>query len=206
MLTLEPGPCPLAIAVVNDYELVLAGVRSMLEPFADRVVVVETDVGGTPERNVDIALFDTFAGRRGVLERTQTMAGDPSVGKVVLYTWDVPEEFARDLGSAPVDAVIMKSATGIELVEALEAVHRDEPTVTTKQELFPGSAALSMREREILALLGCGFSNREIAEELYLSVNTVKSHVAKLFAKLAVANRTQAARVAIEHGLTPRRS
>jgi DNA-binding NarL/FixJ family response regulator len=191
---------------VNDYELVVAGVRSMLQPFADRVVVVETDAGGTPDRNVDIALFDTFAGRRGMIDRSQTMAADPAVAKVVLYTWDVPDEFAHDLDAAPVDAVIMKSATGVELVEALEAVHRDEPAVTSEPAVVPGTAGLSMREREILALLGRGFTNRAIADELYLSVNTVKSHVAKVFAKLAVTNRTQAARVAIEHGLTPRRS
>jgi DNA-binding NarL/FixJ family response regulator len=100
----------------------------------------------------------------------------------------------------------MKSATGVELVEALEAVHRDEPAVTSEPAARPGETGLSMREREILALLGRGFTNRAIADELYLSVNTVKSHVAKVFAKLSVTNRTQAARVAIEHGLTPRRS
>jgi DNA-binding NarL/FixJ family response regulator len=202
-LQLRPGP--ITIAIVNDYELVLAGVRSMLDPFADRVVIVEADVRGTPDRDVDIALYDTFAARRGVLERSQAMADDPAVGKVVLYTWDLPDGFEHDLASAPVDAVIMKSSTGVELVESLEAVHRDEPVRPSEQTLLGGATPLSEREREILALLGRGLANREIADELYLSVNTVKSHVAKVFTKLAVVNRTQAARVAIEHGLIPRR-
>lgn len=203
---MEPGSRPISIAIVNDYELVVAGLRSMLEPFGDRVVIVEVAVDGTPTRDVDIALLDGFAARRGVLGRLQAMADDPAISKVVLYTWDVPEGFERDLGVAPLDAVILKHATGVELVEALEAVHRGEPVPVDEQALFPGAVTLSEREREILALLGRGFTNRAIADELYLSINTVKSHVAKVFAKLGVENRTQAARVAIEHGLTPRRS
>lgn len=141
-----------------------------------------------------------------MLERLQTMASDPVVAKVVLYAWDVPEGFERDLDAAPVDGVIMKSSTAIELVEALEAVHRGESVRMSDHALLPGAATLSEREREILALLGRGFTNRAIADELHLSVNTVKSHVVRVFAKLCVGNRTQAARVAIEHGLTPRRS
>lgn len=203
---MEPGPRPISIAIINDYELIVAGVRSMLEPFADRVVIVEATVEGTPSGDVDIALFDTFAARRGVLGRLRAMADDPAVGKVVLYTWDVPEGFERDLGSVPVDAVILKHhATGLELVEALEAVHRGEPVPIEDQAQSAGPAMLSEREREILALLGRGLTNRAIADELYLSINTVKSHVARVFDKLGVENRTQAARVAIEHGLIPRR-
>ena len=202
---MQPRPGPITIAIVNDYELVLAGVRSMLEPFADRVVVVETDVAGTPERDVDIALFDTFGARRRMLDRAQRMAADQSVDKVVLYTWDVPEDFERDLDSVPVDAVIMKSSSATELVEALEAVHRGVSVRPSEDERASSRATLSERERKILALLGSGLTNREIADELYLSVNTVKSHVAKVFAKLGVGNRTQAARFAIEQGLTPRR-
>jgi DNA-binding NarL/FixJ family response regulator len=90
------------------------------------------------------------------------------------------------------------------LVEALERIHRGEPVATDGHDRFPGVPTLSEREREVLALLGNGLPNRAIADELYLSVDTVKTHVRKVFTKLGVVNRTQAALIANEHGLAPR--
>ena len=195
---------PLTVAIVNDYELVVQGLAAMLEPFQDRVRVVELEVGGLPDGPADIALFDTFAGRRSALARVDAMAEDATVGKVVLYTWDLPDEFASDIGQRAVDAVILKSTSGVQLVEALERIHHGEPVAPDEHDVLPGVPTLSEREREVLALLGCGLSNRQIADELYLSVDTIKTHVRKVFSKLGVANRTQAALVAIEQGLTPR--
>ena len=195
---------PLTVAIVNDYELVVQGLAAMLAPFQERVRVVALEVGGLPDGPADIALFDTFAGRRSALARVDAMADDANLGKVVLYTWDLPDEFANDIGRRAVDAVILKSTSGEQLVEALERIHHGEPVAPDEHEVLPGVPTLSEREREVLALLGCGFSNRQIADELYLSVDTIKTHVRKVFSKLGVANRTQAALVAIEQGLTPR--
>jgi DNA-binding NarL/FixJ family response regulator len=204
MSCVEPGTPPISVAVVNDYELVLAGITTMLRPFADRISIVETDAGGTAHGPCDIALFDTFAARRSVLDRVRAMAADRTVSKIVLYTWDVPRGFDSLVDPGPVDAVVLKTTTGIELVEALEAVHCGEPLERSACDLVPSAPTLSEREREILALLGRGLTNAEIGEELYLSVNTVKTHVSRVFDKLAVNNRTQAAKLAIEHGLTQR--
>ena len=191
---------PIRVAIVNDYELVVEGVRAMLAPFADRVTVVETEVDGQPDSAPDVALFDTFAARRHSLERVRQMAGNPRIGKVVLYTWDVPEEFRNELALCEIDAVILKSVTGADLVRALEQVHRGEYVPPSPNSTTIG-APLSEREREVLTLLGRGYSNRQIAHELYLSVNTVKTHVASVFTKLDVDNRTQAAAIAIQSGL-----
>ena len=194
---------PLSIVIVNDFELVVRGLAAMLAPFPERVEVVDLEVGGLPTGPADIALFDTFAGRRSALSRVDAMAGDPSLGKVVLYTWDLPAGFASDIGERAVDAVILKSTTGEQLVEALERVHRGEPDAPGKYRRCPGVPTLSERESEVLALLGQGLSNRAIADQLYLSVDTVKTHVRKVFAKLGVTNRTRAALIANERGLTP---
>jgi DNA-binding NarL/FixJ family response regulator len=132
------------------------------------------------------------------------MANDPALGKVVLYTWDLPEEFETDIGERAVDAVILKSTSGEQLVDALERIHRGEVFTPSEHAPLPGVPTLSEREREVLALLGSGLSNRAIADELYLSVDTVKTHVRKVFAKLDVTNRTRAALIARDHGLTPR--
>ncbi len=195
---------PLRVAIVNDHEIVVRGLAAMLAPFSDRVEIVDLEVGGLPDVPADIALFETFAGRRSALSRIDAMAGDSSLGKVVLYTWDLPDEFASDIGDRAVDAVILKSTSGEQLVDALERIYRGEPFTPGGDDPLPGIPTLTEREREVLALLGCGLSNGEIANELYLSVETVKTHVRKVFGKLGVRNRTQAALLATEHGLTAR--
>lgn len=203
---MKVGPtAPIRVAIVNDYEVVVRGLAAMLEPFPDRVVVTELDSGGVPSEQADIALFDTFAGRRHALERLDVMARDSDIAKIVIYTWDLPQGFSDDLARRSVDAVIMKSTAGAQLVEALERVHRGEPVGLVGDSTAADQPTLTERETEVLALLGRGLSNGEIAHELYLSVDTIKTHVRKLFAKLEVSNRTQAALVAVERGLMPGR-
>lgn len=198
---------PITVALVNDYEIILRGLHSMLEPFADRISVVEHDAGGTPDKNVDVALFDTFASRRDALQRAREMIMEGKVEHVVLYTFDAAEEFltiARDIGVA---GVVLKSASGdvlataIERVVAGERVGLDDAVRATRSRT---SKDLSPREQEVLALLALGRTNAEIGEQLFLSVDTVKTYVRRVFAKLGVNNRTQAAMHAAERSLTPR--
>lgn len=192
---------PIRVSIVNDYEVVVAGVAAMLSPFASRVTVVETEAGGTPDRPADIALFDTFAGRRRSLGRIDHISHDRKLSKVVLYTWDLPSDFARDIDMRSIDGVIMKSTTGAELVDALERIHQGECVGKNVVDDRRVGATLTEREREVLALLSEGATNREIAAELYLSIDTVKTHVRKVFTKLGVGNRTQAAIIARDYGL-----
>ncbi|MEP1124265.1 MAG: response regulator transcription factor [Ilumatobacter sp.] len=197
---------PIRVSIVNDYEVVVAGVAAMLAPFGDRVQVVETEAGGLPELPADIALFDTFAGRRRSLSRIDHLAEDRDLAKVVLYTWDLPKDFARDIDVRSIDGVIMKSTTGAELVDALERVHQGEFVGSNVVDERDIGSTLTEREREVLALLSQGASNREIAVELYLSIDTVKTHVRKVFTKLGVGNRTQAALTARDYGLEVHKS
>ncbi len=192
---------PIRVSIVNDYEVVVAGVAAMLAPFGDRVEVVETEAGGLPDLPADIALFDTFAGRRRSLSRIDDLAEDRDLAKVVLYTWDLPKDFARDIDMRSIDGVIMKSTTGAELVDALERVHEGEFVGSNVVDERDIGSTLTEREREVLALLSQGASNREVAVELYLSIDTVKTHVRKVFTKLGVGNRTQAALIARDYGL-----
>jgi DNA-binding NarL/FixJ family response regulator len=200
---MAPPDAPISVALVNDYEIIVEGLRVMLEPFADRISVVELVAGDTPDGVCDIALFDTFAGRRHALGRVREMLADRDVGKVVLYTWDAPAAFLDDATAARVDGVILKSDAGIRLVEALERVHRGDPVGIDEARGDDAPTVLSEREREVLALLAQGASNREIAAELYLSIDTVKTHVRHLFTKLEVSNRTRAALEAERFGVAP---
>lgn len=197
---------PIRISIVNDYEVVVRGVAAMLSPFSERVAVVETEAGGLPELPADIVLFDTFAGRRRSLRRVDQLAKQVNLHRVVLYTWDLPRDFANDIDLRSIDGVIMKSTTGGELVDALERVQAGEYVGSHAANDRDVGATLTEREREVLALLSQGATNRVIANELYLSIDTIKTHVRKVFMKLGVGNRTQAAILAREHGLEAMRT
>jgi len=199
-MTRSPSREPIRITLVNDYQIVVEGLRTMLSPYEDRVRVVELEAGGVPDDRADIAMFDTFAARRSVSNRVRAMAADGDIGRVVLYTWDAPLQFVDDLND--VDAVVLKTVTGGALVDCIERIHAGE-NVGLDQVAPPPSASLSEREHEVLARLALGDSNRQIADELYLSIDTVKTHVKKVFGKLGVTNRTQAALAARSLGLGP---
>ena len=187
---------PLTVSIVNDYEIIVRGLAAMLEPYSDRVRIVELETGGEPTHAADVALFDTFAARRHSLERAEKMVVGQIVRHVVLYTWDAPAEFLEDASRVGVSGVVLKSRGAGDLVDALERVAGGERVGLDlasrgRERLSPPD--LSMREREVLALVALGLSNREVAAELYLSVDTVKTYVRRLFSKLGVSNRTQAA-------------
>lgn len=201
-----PAGTPLRIALVNDYEIIVRGLHAMLAPFSERVRVVEHEVGGTPSHEVDIALFDTFAGRRDAIGRASTMVRSGNVDHVVLYTWDAPAEFLDSARDAGVAGVVLKSVDGAALVDALERVVAGERLGIDHVQrggAGDGNEPLSSREREVLAMLALGHTNSEIASELFLSVDTVKTYVRRVFAKLGVNNRTQAALLAQRYELAP---
>jgi DNA-binding NarL/FixJ family response regulator len=200
------GTARLRLALVNDYEIIVRGLHAMLAPFSDRVVVVEHEIGGTPDQPVDVALFDTFAGRRDAIGRAAAMVERGTARHVVLYTWDASAEFLDAARANGVSAVVHKSATGDDLVSALERVATGERLGLDHVIRSAGADradALSMREREVLAMLALGASNAEIAAELFLSVDTVKTYVRRVFHKLGVHNRTQAAVLAQRYELAP---
>jgi DNA-binding NarL/FixJ family response regulator len=205
-MIMEESKTPLSVSLVNDYEIIVSGLATMLSPFSDRVRVVELSVEAEPRRQADIALFDTFAGRRHALSRASAMVRDGFVEHVVLYTWDATADFLTQVEDAGVSAVILKSVSGERLVQALERTVSGERMGMSHVTRSPRSEQtneLSNREKEVLALLALGSTNRQIANELYLSVDTVKSHMRRLYSKLGVSNRTQAALRAEQFQLRP---
>ena len=203
----EEGYGRISVAVINDYDLVVRGVESMLAPFDDRVRLIGSELGSPPHQSADVALFDTFAGRRRTLARAAEMVRVGAAEHVVLYTWDAAPEFVREARDAGASGVLLKTRSGELLVDSLERIASGE-----KVGLSPGNGVesgppvveLSDRESEVLALIALGLTNAEIADELYLSIETVKTYVKRLYAKLGVHNRAQAALAASTHQLTPR--
>ncbi len=178
----------------------------MLAPFRDRIVVVEHDVRTTPDRVADVALFDTFASRRNALDRAHQMISEDLVDHIVLYTWDLSNELLEGACAVGVSGVIPKSANAetvvgmVEQVVAGERIGLDSMIPSPRHQF---SEALSVREQEVLALLALGHTNSEIGAELYISIDTVKTYVRRVFTKLGVNNRTQAALRAVDLGISP---
>jgi len=186
------------VAIVNDHEVIVAGLRAMLAPYRREVQVVELDVDQSPARDVDVALFDTY-GQPGLgLRRLRALAQDGKVGAVAIYTWSLTQASRTAAFNVGARALIAKSLPADVLVEALRAVGQGQ-TVDTGgfrggvQGSWPGSQwGLSARESETLALLATGLPNRAIAEALFVSENTVRTHLKGVFRKLSVNNRSQA--------------
>jgi DNA-binding NarL/FixJ family response regulator len=192
------GDGALRLAVVNDYEVIVAGVRAMLAPYRERVEVVELDVRQDPEETVDVALFDAY-GQPGLgLGRIRSLARDERVGAVAVYTWSLTKGSRVAAYQAGARGLIAKTLPADVLVDSIHAVARGQLVETGgfrggTQGQWPGSQwGLTARESETLALLATGMTNRAIAEALFVSENTVRTHLKAIFRKLSITNRSQA--------------
>jgi DNA-binding NarL/FixJ family response regulator len=190
---------PARVAVVNDFDLVLRGLEAMLTPYRDEIVVVERDLRQDPDQRVDVALFDPYGQPGGGVERVRELAADPNVGAVVVYAWHLTPaqaDAARDAGAR---AVLDKALAGPQLAHAISAIANGEAVPEAAERAGFGDAAwpgtnfgLTVRESEVASLLLGGLSNREIADALYISEHTVKTHLKAIFNKTEARSRGQA--------------
>lgn len=196
------------VAAANDYELIVSGVAALLRLYADRLEVRDRIVVGDPIENgpIDVVLYDTY-GRTGVFgDALAWLLEHPDVHHVAVFSLDLRPEILADARAAGATGFISKALTGDEIASALERIAAGEEVVAlgpegpsdvaTALELltWPGKeAGLTERESEVLVLVAEGLTNPEIAVALYLSVETVKSHVATIIRKLDLRNRVQAA-------------
>jgi len=188
----------ITVAVVNDYELVVQGVASMLRACRNRIEVVELDVCENPQREVDVALFDSYGhGRLGV-DRVASLARDRNVGAVAVYTGQSTSDQRDAALAAGARGVLAKSMPADALAGALIAIADGHQVVSeefgdAEETEWPGHEfGLTSRESEVAALLAQGMSNKELAAALWISENTVKTHLKGIFQKTTATSRTQA--------------
>lgn len=211
---------PLRIALVNDYEIVLAGIREMLAPYADRIDVVEIDANTDVLSSVDIALYDTYGQSDRALAGVHQPLKTRRVDKVVLFTWNHTQALVDAAEAAGVDGLLSKTMTADELVSSLQRIAAGERLITpcartattgtrknAAQTYWPGrELGLTMRESEMITLIAQGMSNAEIAAHTYLSPNSVKSYIRSAYRKIGVKRRAQAVAWGIAHNMLPDRS
>jgi NarL family two-component system response regulator LiaR len=207
-MTVPVVATPIRIAIVNDYELVVAGLAAALAPYADQVAVVEIEADSPVLCDVDVVLYDTFGQAQGDVADLDKLVHD-SGASVVVFSWNVqPDLVARAIARGAA-GYLSKALTAKELVEAIQAVHAGDvvtPPGVEASDVLPApewsgqGAGLSAREAEILALITQGLSNREIAERSYLSINSVKTYIRAAYRKVGVTRRSQAIVWGLTHG------
>ncbi len=204
---------PIRVAIVNDYEIVVAGVAAMLEPHRDRVAVVEMNSGLPVLSDVDVILYDTFGQVQGDgIDLDDLVHGTDA--RVVIFSWNLQPDLVQRALDKGASGYLSKGLASDEVVEAIEAVHAGEVVRPPEAEPVDRGAAgewpgrevgLTAREAEVLALITQGLSNQEIAERSYLSINSVKTYIRTAYRKIGVTRRSQAVVWGMKHGFEPDR-
>jgi DNA-binding NarL/FixJ family response regulator len=205
-------PTPVTVALVDDYDVVLSGLAHMLEPYRDRVRIVEIDANEPVDTDVDIVLYDSFAQPESDHHEVAALVANSRARRVVIYTWNFHPELIDAAHGHGVDGYLSKTLPARDLVAALEQVHAGQTVVSQPPARvrppsgldWPGrSEGLTDRESEILALITQGKSNAEVAELTYLKPNTVKSYIRSTYRKIGATSRTQAVLWGVRHGFVP---
>ncbi len=198
------------VLIADDHRLIVDGIKRALEACDDFEVVGEATSGSqvlplVGRTNPDLVLLDLrMPGADGLTCLAQIRKRHPDV-KVVVLSVSTDENVIQTALKRGASAYIVKSVNPIDLPSALRQAM--EGTVYTAVGLpQPGEnaarvAGLTERETAILSALARGLSNEAIGKELWVAEQTVKFHLTNIYRKLGVSNRTEAARLAYQHGL-----
>ncbi|MFJ8584366.1 response regulator [Streptomyces sp. NPDC093595] len=209
---------PVRVFLLDDHEVVRRGVRDLLDDEPDLTVVGEAGTAGqalvrVPALRPQVAVLDIrLPDGDGVSVCRELRSRMPGLACLMLTSFD-DEEALLDAIMAGAAGYVLKQITGTDLVNAVRTVASGrsllDPGATARvmarlrggpapQEDPRGLPELTGREREILALVGEGLTNRQIGERLYLAEKTVKNNISRLLAKLGVERRVQAAVIATQ--------
>jgi two-component system response regulator DevR len=205
------------ILLVDDHEMVREGLKAMLQSEPDLEVVAETGLGREvpallDRARPDVVLLDVrLPDMSGVEVCRQAVRSHPKVNVIMLTTF-VDPDLVDECIDAGARGYLIKDVRGMSLKENVRAVSRGQAVlapevaggildrVRDRRSADAGPpAALSQSQLAILGLMTRGFSNREIATEVHLSENTIKTHVQEIFRKLGVHNRVEAVMTATKH-------
>jgi DNA-binding NarL/FixJ family response regulator len=209
---------PIRILICDDHLLMQRGVRALLEPAPDMAIVgTASDTDGviqlTNELRPDVVLMDINMPGAGGIEATRQLRRSLPDVRVLVLTVHEDEAILREAFLAGASGYIVKRAAESELLDAIRAVSRGDtyihPSMTRSllRNLTPSPKSestaepLTTREVEVLRLVARGYTNRQIAETLSLSVRTVETHRANITGKLGLRSRVDLANYVETHGL-----
>ncbi len=205
------------ILVADDHVVVRRGLVSMLVPSHGMEVIGEADDGlevveMARTLNPDVILMDmVMPGQSGVEAIKSIKVKNPDARILVLTSFGEEDKIAAAIRAGAL-GYLLKDSSSADLLQAIRNVAAGQLSLPQPMaaKLMQGLQApaepdslspLTKRELDVLTCLAQGLSNQEIAAQLHISVNTVRSHVSHILAKLHLVNRAQAARYAVEHNL-----
>jgi len=162
------------VALVNDYMIVLEGLRSLLKSSEPEIQVVELDIRKAPRRGVDVTLLDTYGEVETLDERVRALRSMPDNGAIVVFSFsDQPQAVRRALGDGA-QGFISKAVPRHEIIDGIKAAARGERVVSSQRTQhaqiddavrWPGrEIGLTERESELLSLLSTGMTNRQLGD------------------------------------------
>jgi NarL family two-component system response regulator LiaR len=213
---------PITVMIVDDHEMVRKGAKGYLEAQLEIVVVAEAESGEeavrlTREYIPDVVLMDlVMPGMDGVEATRKVKDISPRTQIIILTSFHEDEHIFPALQAGAI-SYLLKDVKARELVQAIQRASKGEATLHPRvaarliKQFSQGEperstlfTELTEREVEVLTLIARGFTNQKIAEDLVISIGTVKGHVSNILSKLHMADRTQAAVYAWQEGLVQR--
>ncbi|HEM2590193.1 TPA: response regulator [Streptococcus suis] len=202
------------VILVDDHEMVRLGLKSYLNLQPDVEVVAEASDGEEGlakalEVKPDVIVMDLVMPKMTGVEATLALLKEWPQAQIVILTSYLDNEKIYPVLEAGARGYMLKTSSADEILAAIRKVALGEYAIETEVEKKVEHHKrhpdlhddLTAREREILTLLAKGYDNQRIADESFISLKTVKTHVSNILSKLAVSDRTQAVVYAFQHGL-----
>jgi DNA-binding NarL/FixJ family response regulator len=215
---------PITVVIADDHPVVRRGLRTFLEASDGFEVVGEAGDGAEAVRvtiaaEPDVLLLDLVMPTVDGVDAIGRLRRHGSATRILVLTSFVAEDQVIPAIRAGADGYLLKDVDPLELAEAIRAVSRGESMLAppaaaavmaavsgSEPAVHPEIERLTARERQVLAGMGRGLTNRQLADELFVSEKTIKTHVSNILMKLGLADRTQAALFAVRVGLVDPRA
>jgi DNA-binding NarL/FixJ family response regulator len=205
------GESPVTAAIVSAHEIVRIGLAGMFDSRPGSVEVIDLDPGATGDRQPDVILYDVFGLHDGEGDDLDRFVKDYD-SAVVALARDLRPDLAARAVAKGVDACVTLAGDVDEILEVIRSAVAGEgqPDADGHGNDASGAYAvlgedvgLTPRETEILRLLTLGLSNQQIADECFLSINSVKSYIRSAYRRIGVTSRSQAVVWCLQHGFEP---
>jgi NarL family two-component system response regulator LiaR len=209
---------PIRVLIADDHEIVRKGIRALLATKRDMQVIAEASNGAeavaqAQANHPDVVLMDLVMPKMDGIRATQEITANLPDTRILILTSFAADEQIFPAIKAGALGYLLKDSGPQELVQAIRQVYRGEPCLEAsvarkvlmelshpvQKTLTPDP--LTPRELDTLRLIAQGQSNKEIAEKLVISEETVHAHVSNILSKLHLASRTQAALYALKEGI-----
>jgi DNA-binding NarL/FixJ family response regulator len=208
---------PIKVLIADDDELVRGGLRALIDGDGDVEVVGEAGdgaeaVSASASLRPDVVCMDVRMPRVDGIQATRIIRERQPLTKVLVLKTFENDDYVDEALRAGAQGFLLKRSAPDHVVHAIRTVHRGDSLLfpeairrlvtnaMSPDDVRPGLPDLTDREGEVLRLIATGLSNAEIASRLFITVETVKTHVARILAKLGVRDRVQAVIRAYESG------